>query len=101
MFIITMVFYATIMWMKRYNNTIDTIKFENNKIVVSTFSILWFQSKAFVIDKEHLKTDFVKFTGYESNEKSEGIELITGKEKLAIIKDFFDDYQDIKMSFVS
>jgi hypothetical protein len=87
--------YAPIRLMKRQNRTISEIDFIDNEVVFNTVGIHWLKSKKSKVIINELSFKDRKFNWYGNIEK-EGLSIIAEDIEFFLVKDFFDEYENIK-----
>ncbi len=81
--------------MKRWNRTIREINFQNNNIIVNSFPILWLKSQNYFLPLSEVIVNKSIFEWY-GKEKKDGITIkISNKLKLYLVKDYFDNCDEI------
>ncbi len=83
--------------MKRWNNTIEEINFEKDKIFIKSFSILWFESKQYTLSFPEFKIKKSIFQWYGKNKKDGMTLTIKNTTELYLVKDYFEDYEIISI----
>lgn len=87
--------FVTRLMMKRWNSTINAINFENGKMTLETFPIIWYKPKKYIMNIPDLSFKKSIFSWY-GKEKKEGVLIkINNQNELYLVKDYFDDYEVI------
>jgi hypothetical protein len=92
--------YAPNLLVGRQNKTVFEIEFENNKVIVKTFDLLWLKAKMDSIRIEDLDFKNATFPWYGQVAK-DGLRLRTKNQEYFLVKDYFDDYQKILDHFTN
>lgn len=88
--------------LKRLNKTIREINIETHKIEISTFKGPMLKSKTYTTSFSDLKVSQFKFRWYGKREKIGVIIHINGLEKdLYLVKDYFDEYNNIISNLIT
>jgi len=94
------IFFLYLAWrlMKRLNNTIEEIGFENNTVIITTFSILWMKSRECTIPFSDVLVRKAMFEWFEKKKDKKGSIIRSKNEKneLYLVEDYFDDHQAIE-----
>lgn len=87
--------YVTLRMMKKWNNTIKTMDFQNGKMIASTFDILWLKSKVYSKPTTEVKSRQSIFEWYGKG-KTEGTIVELGvNDDLYLVKNYFDEYDEM------
>ncbi len=86
--------YITLLMIKRWNHTIKKIEITHDKIAIQTFSTLGLKAINLNIFDSNIKIKSTSFSWY-SKENKEGIMIIIKDKDLYIVKDYFDEFDEI------
>jgi len=88
--------FATIRMVKRQNKTISEINLVNEIIVFKTDKILWLKAGEYQQNKLNVYFENRKFKWYGNKTEKEGLSFFVNDNELFLVKDYFDDYENIK-----
>lgn len=89
-------FYSTLKQLNRQNRTITEIEFSNHDVEFKTGKILWLNAQDYKLSIQNLSFKSRKFNWYGNNTEREGLSIIVNNVELFLVKDYFDDYDNIK-----
>lgn len=88
-------FIITLNWIRKHNVTVKMINFENCNIRFVTFAMLGLKSKVFLLSESEIIIKKSNFGWYGKGEKEEASIAMPGNRSLYLVKDYFDDYDEI------
>ncbi len=91
--------YATIRLVKRQSKTIIGIDFSNDEVTLKLDKILWIKAMEYRLSKLEIRLKDRKFGWYGKRTEREGISIFTNEIEFFLVKDYFDDYNDILKQF--
>lgn len=79
----------------RQNKTITEIDFSDEDVLIKTDKILWLRGKEYKINKLKIHYRLRKFEWYGKRSEKVGLSIFVNNVELFLVKDYFDDYEDI------
>lgn len=95
LFYIALVFYSTFRQLNRQNRTISEVSFSNEDVIIKTDKILWLKAKEYKIKKSMIHIKNRRFDWYDKNTYKVGASIFVIDKELYLVKDYFDDYDNI------
>ena len=88
--------FATIKMLKRQNKTISEVYLLNENIEFKTDKILWLKAGEYQQNRLSLHFENRKFKWYGKKTEKEGLSIFVNDIELFLVKEYFDDYENIK-----
>ncbi len=87
--------FVTLRMMKRWNHTIKEVGFDDTKIIVTTFSVLWLKPIEYSILLSEIKVKKSIFSWYDKEDNNGATIAINDNTEIYLVKNYFDDFNEI------